>query len=253
MWRDNLCPFDLETSGVNPTEDHVLSACVGHIRDGVSLPRTWLACPYPDFVVPEGSSAVNGLTTEFIREQGRPSADVLAEIVDSIVEHLSTGAVLVGHNLSFDLTTLHYDCLRFGVPTLTERLGRDLGPCVDTMTVDRHLKPFRRRVSATQGPYQLRTAVEVWGRKPDGTVTFGWDDNAAHEAEYDATMAARVAWVMADDPAIRDMTIGQLHVAQIGWAAEQAADLREYFNRVGKPEAAATVDGTWPIRTEGTP
>ena len=252
MWRDNLCPFDLETSGVNPTMDHVLSACVGHVRDGRSLPRTWLACPSPDFVVPAGASAINGLTTEFIREQGRPSAEVLAQIVDSIVEHMATGAVLVGHNLSFDLTTLHHDCQRCGVTTLTERLGGDLGPCFDTMVTDRQLKPFRRRVSATQGPYQLRTAVEVWGRKPDGTVAFGWDDDAAHEAKYDATQSARVAWAMAADPAIRDMTIGQLHVAQIGWAAQQAEDLRRYFIRVGKPEAAATVDGAWPIRTEGT-
>jgi DNA polymerase-3 subunit epsilon len=242
-WRDNLCPFDLETSGTDVLEDHVLSSCVGHIRDGVSLPRTWLACPAPDFVVPDGAAAVNGLTTDLIRESGRPSAEVLDEIVGSIVEHMRSGAVLVGHNLAFDLTMLHHDCTRFGAATLSEQLGGSIAPVVDTMVIDRHLKPYRRRVSATQGPYQLRTACEVWG--------IGWDDTLAHEAEYDATQAARVAWVMAGTPEIRDLSIEQLHRAQIGWAREQAEDLRSYFIKVGKTEQAATVDGSWPIRLPG--
>ena len=35
-----------------------------------------------------------------------------------------------------------------------------------------------------------------------------------------------------------------LHGAQIGWAAEQAASLQEYFRR---KDPAAVVDGTWPV------
>ena len=37
-----------------------------------------------------------------------------------------------------------------------------------------------------------------------------------------------------------------LHKAQITWAAEQAKELQEYFDRIGKQ---ADINGEWPVRT----
>ena len=70
---------------------------------------------------------------------------------------------------------------------------------------------------------------------------------AAHDAGEDAIAAGRVLQAIATRFAA-DLPdeIAELHDAQVGWAAAQAAGLQEYLRRVKDP--AAVVDGGWPIR-----
>lgn len=49
--------------------------------------------------------------------------------------------------------------------------------------------------------------------------------------------------------AVSAMSLPELHAAQVRWAREQADGLRDYFLSQGKKGDAATVDGSWPVRT----
>jgi DNA polymerase-3 subunit epsilon len=238
MILDRWCAFDTETSGVKVFDDHILSAAACSPASSGAATGSWLMCPHPDFEVPEGASAVNGLTTEMIREQGRPPVEVLTEISTRLAYAQAAGVPIVGHNLSFDLTILDANCRRHGVPTLGDLLGQTVGPCIDTMIIDRQLKPYRRRVSDTQGPYCLKTACQVWG--------IPWSDDLAHEASYDALQSARAAWRMSGAPEVAQMDLAELHAAQIQWATDQASSFAAWLRKQGKP--ADDVDGSWPIR-----
>lgn len=234
----DMVAFDLETDGVDVETAHLITACVGRVVGGVATTTTWLACPAHNFVMPDGATAVNGLTTERIRADGAPIARVVAQVAEELEDAILAGLPIVGHNLAFDITTLDRNCRRHGITPIVERVGSML--CIDTMVIDRHLKPYRRRVSAAQGPYQLKTTCQVWG--------VSWSDDAAHDAEYDAMQAARVAWKMLHSAELGGVDLENLHDAQTGWAAEQAASFAGYLRRCGEHDRAAAVDGTWPIR-----
>jgi DNA polymerase-3 subunit epsilon len=68
----------------------------------------------------------------------------------------------------------------------------------------------------------------------------------AHGAAADALASARVAWKLARiHGELGAMALPELHERQVGWFAEQAASLAEYFARQGKTEPVPT---EWPLR-----
>ena len=70
----------------------------------------WLADPGVE--IPEQASAVHGITTERARTEGRPAADVVAEIIAAIRAVFARGVPLVVYNAPYDLTLL--DARRVG-------------------------------------------------------------------------------------------------------------------------------------------
>lgn len=262
--QGRLAALDFETDSPNPNEAFIVTAClalVGGSRDAEI--REWLLSP-GDREIAAGAIAIHGVTTEVARAEGQDHTDGVGEIAHAIASVLASGAVLVGHNVAYDLTVLEAECRREGVPTLAETLGGPIRPVLDTMVLDKHVAPFRKRISETQGPYQLRTTAETYG--------LGWDEEKAHGSTYDALMSARAAWTMGqiahrphgDRPdwvrALRTqqfndlagLSVGELHDRQIRWAAEDAASLQLWFREKapeGKRDPNAVVDGSWPVRT----
>jgi DNA polymerase-3 subunit epsilon len=252
--------FDTETTGVDVENDRIVSAAV-HARRGAdeAVAEEWLADP--GIEIPADATAVHGITTEHAREHGEPARAVVEQIAATLAtEIVNRGALVVGHNVVFDLTLLDRECRRYGLPTLVERLGDSPLHVVDTRVLDQRAVPFRRRVSEEQGARQLITLAQFYG--------VPWDDEKAHGCSYDAIIAAQVAYQIAllahmrrrDWPAhvlaerkvsfvpFRDRTPAELH----------AEGLQKHFR---KTDPDAVVDGTWPLRpwaapaaeTEGTP
>ncbi|MFE9810667.1 exonuclease domain-containing protein [Streptomyces sp. NPDC005548] len=260
--------FDLETTGVDVENDRIVTAAV-HARGGDTEPEAgeWLADP--GIEIPAEAYNVHKISTEHAREHGDPAERVVNEVAAELAAHVVMGgAAVVGHNVSYDLTLLDRECRRYALPTLHDRLdGRPL--CViDTRVLDQRAVPFRKRVSEEQGPRQLITLAQFYG--------VPWDASKAHGCSFDAIAAAQIAQRIAalahmrrvDWPEhvraerrvsflpFRDLTLAELHAAQIEWAAEQAAGLQAHFR---KSDPNAVVDGTWPLRpwvepsTEGVP
>lgn len=147
----------------------------------------------------------------------------------ALTQVILAGVPIVAMNARFDLTLLDREIQRYGLDPLPT------GPVIDPYVIDKHVDTYRagkRTLTHLCQHYQVRL-------------------DAAHSADADAVAACRIAWRQATlYPQLADMTLDELHTAQIGWAAEQAASLQEHFR---KKDPNAVVEGAWPLiprRTE---
>ncbi|MBB3098940.1 DNA polymerase-3 subunit epsilon [Actinoplanes campanulatus] len=215
--------LDTETTSADPEQAQVASICRAVID--ISTKSKDVQNALIAVEMPAEASAVNGLTTEKLMADGKPPADVLDEYCAELAAVLMLGQPIIIANAPYDLTVLDRECRRNGVPTIEDRLGgRALAPILDPICLDKKVAKFRRRVSPTQGARCLKTLAQVHG--------VGWDDELAHTAEYDALQAGRVVWqLMRRYPLLADMTLNELHIGQVGWYAEQAESLAQFFRR----------------------
>jgi DNA polymerase-3 subunit epsilon len=228
-----LAAFDIETTGVDPEHDRIVTAAVSVVGGGQpAVHRSWLVDPGID--IPADATSVHGITTERAQAEGRISGEAIDEIVAALAEQLRNGVPIVAFNARFDLTVLDRETHRHGLRPLLDRVGGPNGMLVvDPRILDKQFDRFRR------GKRTLGAVCEHY------RVTL--DD--AHAANADAIAAARVAYRLGATVAeLRDMDLRVLHRAQVSWAAEQAASLEQYFRGQGRNER---VEGAWPIVPDG--
>jgi len=222
-WIDRLVVFDLETTGVDPTEARIVTAYVGVLDASgeVVEERSWIVDP--GIEIPEGSIAVHGVTTERARAEGAEPVGAVREIRDTIAAHLAKGLAVCAFNAAYDFSLLDAECRRHGLDTIVAR------PVIDPMVIDRRVDRFRR------GKRTLTVATEV----------YGVELLDAHDASADAIAAGRVAQAMTERfPELRIDPIS-LHELTEAWAEEQAADF-EAFRRRSDPSFSA--GRGWPLR-----
>jgi DNA polymerase-3 subunit epsilon len=227
-WLSRVGVFDLETTGVDVMSDRVVTAHVGVIdADGRQIAaRSWLADP--GIPIPDGATAVHGVTTAHARAHGRPAREVVEQVVHALRSLLAQGVPIVAYNASYDFSLLASEARRHGVAPLV-----DPSPIVDPFVIDKAVDRYRR------------------GKRTLGMVAAHYDVvlDGAHEASADAIAAGRVAQALARQYALAESS-HELHTRQIGWARSQAASLTEYFISIGRIDPAETLDGAWPVRSD---
>ncbi len=227
-WVEVVGVFDLETTGVDVAGDRIVTAYVGVLdaAGAVVRERHWLADP--GIPIPDGASAIHGVTTARARADGRPAAEVVREIVASLHGLLDAGIPVVAYNAAYDFSLLHHEALRHGVAPLDSP-----APVIDPLVMDKRYDRYRRgkrTLSVVAAHYAVRL-----------------DD--AHEASADAIAAGRVAQALAERfAAWLPGSAHELHTRQIAWARAQADSLTEYFVRIGRIDPDDRLDGTWPVR-----
>lgn len=225
-WTDAVGVFDLETTGVDVSSDRIVSAHVGLLAaDGTAREsRSWLADP--GIEIPEGATAVHGITTAHARTHGRLAADVVAEVIEALQRMFDAGTPVVAYNAPYDFSLLKYEALRHGIRPIA-----DPSPVIDPLVLDKAHDRFRRG-KRTLEVVAAHYAVALVG---------------AHDAAADAIAAGRVAQALARRYELTGPA-DELHTQQIGWARAQAESLTEYFISVGRLDPAESLDGAWPIR-----
>ncbi|MGW4825037.1 exonuclease domain-containing protein [Streptomyces sp. NPDC004227] len=229
-----LLAWDTETTGVNVETARIVTAAVidykpGDTTDTLSdRSRLWLA--NPGIRIPAEATAVHGVTTEHARANGRPAAQVADEIADVLAAALSTGIPVVAMNARYDFSVLDRELHRYQLPTLQQRLGGETtpGPVIDPYILDKQADKWRK------GSRKLEALAAHYG------VTL----TDAHTADADALAAVQVAVAIGEKCPELHVHPQQLHVWQIRWAAQQAADFQAYLRRT---EPHAVVDGEWPL------
>lgn len=237
---DPFIVFDLETTGLNTDEDRIVSSCVALIPkdmgDGNGRPpKVFSRIVNPGVEVPEASSAIHGLTTAYVREHGVEPTVAIQEATGLLRLAVERGLPIVGMNLRFDLTFLDRECRRYGIRPVAER-PEDLRPVIDILVIDKAADPFRK------GKRRLENQCEHWGIVLEG----------AHDSTADALATGRVLFKMGRGPIPRapserpyktpqvDLTamkLGELHDAQVEWAAYQAKSLATHFRRLASMAA----------------
>lgn len=225
-WTDAVGVFDLETTGVDVTADRIVTAHVGLLGPGgaIRASRSWMADP--GIEIPEGATAVHGITTADARAHGRPAPIVVGEVIDALRELFVAGVPVVAYNAPYDFSLLKYEALRHGIPPID-----DPAPVIDPLVLDKAHDRYRKG-KRTLEVVAAHYAVPLVG---------------AHDAAADAIAAGRVAQALAHRFEL-DGPVHELHTQQIAWARAQAESLTEYFIRVGRLDPDDRLDGSWPIR-----
>lgn len=225
-WTDRLAVFDLETTGIEVETSRIVTAFVGVIgADGV-VERSWSWMADPGIEIPVRATEVHGITTEQARLEGRPAAEVVAEIVTALRDLFDARIPVVAYNAPYDFSLLHFEAERHGVESILAPF-----PVVDPLILDRRLDRYRK------GKRTLDVVAALHGVPLDG----------AHDAGVDAVAAGRIAQAIGRLYAQElPHGIDELHEAQRSWSLEQAADFESYMRRVRDPEFVA--EGDWPIR-----
>ncbi|WP_068059160.1 exonuclease domain-containing protein [Nocardia xishanensis] len=213
-----LAAFDLETTGISVESDRIVTASIVRIDGGDVRARNWIA--HPGIPIPPASTEVHGITDEYVEKHGRPHADVVSEVVSELYACWAEGRCVAVYNGSFDLSLLATHAPDFEVRGLV----------VDGFVLDKHYDKYRkgsRKLSAVCIHYGIRL-----------------DD--AHDAQADATAAARLAWKLPRVfPELAAYTASDLMRAQESWYREQAHSLIDYLRRNDRPFEDVRAD--WPI------
>ncbi|WP_189296425.1 3'-5' exonuclease [Streptomyces albospinus] len=230
-WHQELLSgFDLETTGTDIEHDRIVTAALIRL-EGDGRPagaRSWLIDP--GVPIPDEAAEIHGISTAHVREHGSPPATAVEDITEALAETLRADIPLVVMNARYDLSLLDRECRRHGVPTLTERLGREPAPVIDPLVLDKHVDRYRK------GKRALQALCGHYGVRLDG----------AHEAGADAAAAAGVARRIGERyPAVALPSPRALHALQEEAAVEQAASFQAYLRRTGDPEAI--VEAAWPL------
>lgn len=220
--QSRLVGFDLETTGVEPETARIVTAA---FVDSAEDTRTWLADPGTE--IPETARAIHGITTEFAQANGAPAAQVVAELCAVFAELRDTGAVVVGHNIVYDLSVMSAEVKRhrpdIDFPAIIPTI-------VDTFVVDKHIDPYRR------GKRTLTETAKVWKVELLD----------AHDASADALAALDISRALAENSTeIARLTRAEIMAAQGEWKSSQAAGLQAWLRKKGNAEAV--VDGSWPM------
>ncbi|WP_421082786.1 3'-5' exonuclease [Rothia nasimurium] len=217
--------FDLETTGVDPKTARIVTASLVLVSPDGDVLRAgeWLADP--GIEIPEQASAVHGITTEYAREHGKPAAQVAYEVAMALGGLFADGVPVIAFNAAYDFSVMHYELARYGYPPL------NCYPVLDPLVINKHVHKFKK------GKRTLEVLASEYSVELEN----------AHTSKDDALAAERLLTAMSFEYDEIEQPATTLHEQQITWAAEQAAELQDYFNRIGKQ---ADVSGAWPVRTD---
>lgn len=207
--RMPLVGFDVETSGLDVENDRIVTGAVVHWGGGKpTVAHNWTS-DLGGYEIHPDATALHGITTEAARAAGRPAADVVHEIVETLRVYADKGLPLVAMNAPFDFTILDRECDRYGIRSLWSRSV----PCVlDPRVLDKQVMPYRK------GPRNLGALAEFWCVKTTSPL---------HEAETDARTACGVVHAIGRRyPYLAREDLGELHEMQCRWARRQNASFR---------------------------
>ncbi|MBW3069088.1 MULTISPECIES: exonuclease domain-containing protein [unclassified Actinomyces] len=235
-WADGpLLGFDTETTGVSPTTDRLVTAALvargPRGADGARPQRitTWLADPGVE--IPDSASAVHGISTARARAEGRPVDQVLEEVAAALTQAMSAGTPVVAYNAAYDLALLETELVRHGLPTVRQRLGRELGPVVDPLVIDRRVNRYRK------GKRRLTDLCAFYGVDPQA--------GGLHTAEVDVVATLDVLDAMAyAHPEIARIPRTELMSWQAAAHRDWAVSFNEFLRRRGR---TPDVNTSWPL------
>lgn len=228
-----MVAFDTETTGTDPTQARIVTACIAHVAAGrTPSVRSWLADP--GVPIPAEATAIHGITDERARAEGADPALVVDEVAEQLVDAWRARIPVVVMNASYDITVLDAELRRHGLASLEQRLdGVDM-LFVDPLVLDRALDRFRR------GKKRLTDLCDVYGVTLDG----------AHSADGDALATARVAWRIAQRfPEDVQRDLAELQVLQAQWHADWAESFEAYMRENVDPQIV--IERSWPVAAPG--
>ena len=126
--KGRIIIFDVESTGLDVTKDEVIQIAAIELKEGIVVQS------FERFIKPSNlvgdSALVHGFSDEFLETHGQSASDVFQEFLQFI-----DGALLIGHNVQYDLKIVRSHMNRVGLSCDTI-----VGYC-DTLDIVRRLYP----------------------------------------------------------------------------------------------------------------
>jgi DNA polymerase-3 subunit epsilon len=178
-WREaKIVALDLETTGLNPKQDSILSFGLIELQhNSIHLNSAWHEIVQTKNQIPESSAVIHHITDDD-SAAGRPLEELLPKLLERIA-----GRVILVHYKNIEQNFLDAACRRlYGVPFVI--------PIIDTLPIALRLMQLRNH---TIQPGNLR----LFNLRPH----FGLPQYKAHNALYDALATAELFLAMAAEMA----------------------------------------------------
>lgn len=207
--RVPLASLDLETTGIDPLNDRVLSfallADVGPDIHGLIN---------PGIPIPASSAEVHGITDVLLADAPPPAIGI-AVVVDWVQSLIDRGVGLVVFNAAYDLSMLHAEATRWGVT----QPDWDRLLVVDPYVIDWGI------LRGTLGSRKLTDVAAYYSVPLDN----------AHDAAADARAARGVAYEIGlRHPHVAASSLAELMQRQRSWYADRVEDWNSYARTVGR-------------------
>ncbi len=223
LWLEKVASFDTETTGVDPLEARIVTACLAHVGvAGMTGIQRWLVNPGVE--IPAEASAIHGVTTERARTEGMDPCEAAKQMCDALEDVWAAGNAVIVMNAPYDLTLLQAELKRHGCPPM------HCGPVLDPLVIDRALDRYRK------GSRKLDAMAATYAVKLDGS----------HSADQDALTSARVVWAQARRyPKLAERTLDDLQGIQAEWHRTWAVGFQEHCRKANHD---AVIDPSWPVK-----
>ena len=147
--------LDVETTGLQPSRQRIIEIAIARFSDGLATGQ-WESLCHPGRRVPAYIVKLTGIDDDLLHDAPR-----FEEIAETAVE-LLTGAIVVGHNVEFDLRFLNEELKRIKVPPV-------VNDRVDTLALASRLLPGLRKPTLQAVAQQLGIAGRPGSRHRAGT------------------------------------------------------------------------------------
>jgi DNA polymerase-3 subunit epsilon len=235
----DLLVFDVESTGVNVELDRILTCYAMLEGPEGTIKREWRWTINPGVEVPEGAAAVHGMTTEWIRDNGREDAGpAIFEIFKVLFNASEKRIPIVAYNARYDLSILHNEMIRHGQADGVEQLLSKGAIFYDASV---HEKERNKYVKGS-GMRTLKNTCLRYGIE--------FDDEKAHAAQYDVQKTAELSRKLLAKE--RKLGLVELMPLLIEWKREQDESLEKYFTKAQKKNedgSAIRIDRGWPLIT----
>lgn len=204
-----IAAFDLETTGVNPHTDRIVSYALLDDRGG-----DLVGLVNPGVPIPEPAARVHGITDDQVAEAPR-SAEAVALLADRLRALIDAGIPLAAFNAPYDLTMVAAELTRAGLRPVDWGRLVVIDPYVIDWGIER----------GSLGQRRLADVAEYY------RVTL---DNA-HDATADARAARDIAREIGSrHPHVGTLSLPELMAHQRVWFAERAEDWNAWAASAGR-------------------
>lgn len=146
--------------------------------------------------IPPDATAINGFTDEAVRRDGLPAAQAIADIGVAVAKYIADGVPLVTFRASYDVTLLHTELARYGLPAIDWSQAVIIDPFILHKQVERDW--FNKRTLGVLADYYQVRLDQAHDAASDAQATL----------DLAKAIAARHEW-------IAQMPLAALHEAQI--------------------------------------
>lgn len=160
--------IDLETTGLDPSEDRIIEVAVLFYREGATTFNGYSGLANPGVAIPERITELTGITTAMVSENDS-TGNVVAKFLDRIGDR-----PIVAYNAEFDMAFLRREAGRIG------RSVTNKSHCLMEYTKERH--PNLRR-------YRLQDVCAAFDVDAPTSLESGL---SPHRAMFDAERAVRL-------------------------------------------------------------